>query len=1076
MSKKDKFKKDPEDEKKTLEVDLKKIGMSNGKENENEKLKDLENKFKEINQKLSDLAEEQEEVFRRISMAIGDSQLAMKSVDKTSKDFRKIKSETEEFISGMEEKLESFREEMRTGMEAFSKVDTFEESLEAVITDLKSFKEKAHESVTRLEETQQKKFKELEDSFLEMGMLQEKLAELEETLKKEIGRQFEELKGAFNIDAEIDALSKTFTEKLAEGELNQEELGERISYLEKDLREKISFAVDSLAELEVKMEDMKENFPSTIQGTSAEEMEKAISSFKTRFEEKIRSSEDMTENLKGLLLLNLQNMEEQLKGFKEEFQESLEKVQEKVGGNIEERFEGFEQQLSQFKGLSSHKVEEINQTVQNFKASSDQQIELIATLEVKMESIQEKLAKEIEDKTAGLKQQLDESNRLLHTTKENLSLEMDVLVEDTRKDISQLQKLNQEITSDLALLKEFREKTESSGNVAEQVRENLKTIEPLLQELAKRIDTLSEETDKKFARQNVRLQETADKIEYMVEGKLAKSEGKIQEISSKIETEVLSRMEPLETRITQLEGETDAKLEPLRNDIAKLRVKIDSELDKVKDSWNKLDKAISDSEGALNIAQKSKQDMARMEGEIQESVNRVQSMMGTIKENAIKVDSNLEKINLTIKLIDEARERIRNLKIPTAQMMTATPVTVAGTPMVVGGGISEEELAFNIEDIKKNPDLSDLGFDLVDLLNVMIKHDASDLHLKAGSPPTVRLEGELVPVGSQVLTEEACKKLIFSALTPQQRMKLAKRQEIDFAYSIPEARFRVNAFLQKQSVSAAFRLLWSDIPTISELHLPEVVKKLCDYNHGLVLVTGPAGCGKSTTLASMINYVNENKKLHLITIEDPIEFIHKDKMSIITQREVGTDTDSFSMALKQAVRQDPNVILIGEMRDPETIMGASIAAETGHLVLSTLHTVNTIQAINRMIDVFTGNTQKQFRMLLSTTLRGVISQKLLTRSDESGRIPAVEVLVVTPTIASLIAENKIQEIYTHMSQGGTEGMQTFTQSLTRLFERGIITREEAMFHADQPTEFRLAIEGHSTGTSTIQDDSLMSWL
>ncbi|MCD4783542.1 MAG: type IV pilus twitching motility protein PilT [Candidatus Eremiobacteraeota bacterium] len=374
------------------------------------------------------------------------------------------------------------------------------------------------------------------------------------------------------------------------------------------------------------------------------------------------------------------------------------------------------------------------------------------------------------------------------------------------------------------------------------------------------------------------------------------------------------------------------------------------------------------------------------------------------------------------------------------------------------------------------PDTSELGFDLDDLLQVMIKHEASDLHLKSGSPPTVRMEGELIPVGSQILTDNDCKMLTLSAMNQHQRKQLAKRMEVDFAYAIPTARFRVNAFLQKQSVSASFRLLRTDIPTVEELNLPETLKKLCENNHGLILVTGPAGSGKSTTLASMINYINETKKMHIITIEDPIEFVHQDKMSIITQREVGTDTESFPVALKQALRQDPNVILIGEMRDPETIMTAVIAAETGHLVLSTLHTPNTIQAINRIIDVFSGDMQKQFRLLLSNTLRGVVSQRLLNRTDEGGRIPTVEVMVVTPTIASLMLEEKTNEIYTHMVQGGTEGMQTFTQSLTELFEKGLVSKEEAMYHADQPTEFRLSIEGHTTGGSIIQEDSLMSWL
>jgi twitching motility protein PilT len=227
----------------------------------------------------------------------------------------------------------------------------------------------------------------------------------------------------------------------------------------------------------------------------------------------------------------------------------------------------------------------------------------------------------------------------------------------------------------------------------------------------------------------------------------------------------------------------------------------------------------------------------------------------------------------------------------------------------------------------------------------------------------------------------------------------------------------------------------------------------------------------------MVDYINTNRKMHVITVEDPIEFYHKDKLSLITQREVGTDTSSFADALRQALRQDPNVIMVGEMRDPETIMTAVVAAETGHLVLSTLHTPNTVQAVDRIIDTFSGELQRQFRLLLSNSLKGVVSQRLLTRADEKGRVPATEVMVVTPTISSLILEGKTEEIYPYLQQGASDGMQTFTQSLLRLYEAGLINKEEALFHADQPTEFRLGSEGHSTATaSTMADDTLMNWL
>ncbi|MFP4496654.1 MAG: type IV pilus twitching motility protein PilT [Vulcanimicrobiota bacterium] len=393
--------------------------------------------------------------------------------------------------------------------------------------------------------------------------------------------------------------------------------------------------------------------------------------------------------------------------------------------------------------------------------------------------------------------------------------------------------------------------------------------------------------------------------------------------------------------------------------------------------------------------------------------------------------------------------------------------------------IATEDLFLSPEEIIDYPEPEKLDFSLEDLLRVMVEHRASDLHLRVGAPPTVRLDGNLVYVGDEPLDEKECKDLILPIMSSTMRGMLAKRREVDFAYAIPGVRFRVNAFLQKQTVGAAFRLLWSEIPTFEELMLPPVMKKLCEYKHGLILVTGPAGSGKSTTLSSMINYINERKQIHIITVEDPIEFIHKDKKCIVTQREIGTDTGSFSTALKQALRQDPDVILIGEMRDAETIMTSVLAAETGHLVLSTLHTPNTYQAINRIVDVFSGDSQNQFRLLLSNTLRGVVSQRLLSRSDLSGRVPAVEVMLNTSTVKSLILEGNTGAIYDHIREGKVEGMQTFTSSLLQLVAEGYISKEEALYHADYPTEIRLALEGHTTGavhTDEESKDDLISWL
>ena len=350
----------------------------------------------------------------------------------------------------------------------------------------------------------------------------------------------------------------------------------------------------------------------------------------------------------------------------------------------------------------------------------------------------------------------------------------------------------------------------------------------------------------------------------------------------------------------------------------------------------------------------------------------------------------------------------------------------------------------------------DLQFSLDDLLRVVINYNASDLHIKANAPPTVRLNGDLVPIGERPLTEQESLYLVMSSIPKDKRSKLNTIREIDAAYVSRGVRFRLNAFLERGRVSAAFRMVSTQVPNFEALGLPPVLARLSNMYNGLVLVTGPAGSGKSTTLAAVIDWINRNRRAHIVTIEDPIEYYHHDIHSFVSQREIGTDTTSFAEALRQALRQDPNVIMVGEMRDVETIMTAVTAAETGHLVLSTLHTPNTVQSIDRILDTFSGDQQKQIRMLLSSCLRGVVSQKLLQRVDGKGRVPAVEVLVCTSTVQSLILEGNTKEIYPYIQQGGSEGMQTFTHALTRLLEQGMVTREEAAFHAEQSTEFRLA--------------------
>jgi len=343
-----------------------------------------------------------------------------------------------------------------------------------------------------------------------------------------------------------------------------------------------------------------------------------------------------------------------------------------------------------------------------------------------------------------------------------------------------------------------------------------------------------------------------------------------------------------------------------------------------------------------------------------------------------------------------------------------------------------------------------------DLLRVVVERDASDLHLKAGSPPVLRINGELVPYGDPLgLTPEEVKQAFDHLTSEEQREKFARELELDFAYGVPGlARFRVNAALQRGTISLAFRQVYWRTPTIEELGLPEVCKVLALKPQGLILVTGPTGCGKSTTLAAMIDYLNDRERRRVVTIEDPIEYLFRDKKCFITQRELGADTRSFSTALKHALRQDPDVILVGEMRDLETIATALTAAETGHLMLSTLHTPSASQAIDRVIDVFPPHQQRQIRVQLSTTLEGVLYQALIPRANGNGLVVAVEVMIATPAIRNLIREGKTYQMPNVIQTGTQYGMQSLNQALKDLYQRGLIALEDALARSNNPEELR----------------------
>ncbi len=361
-----------------------------------------------------------------------------------------------------------------------------------------------------------------------------------------------------------------------------------------------------------------------------------------------------------------------------------------------------------------------------------------------------------------------------------------------------------------------------------------------------------------------------------------------------------------------------------------------------------------------------------------------------------------------------------------------------------------------------------------ELLRTACENKASDLHLKVGNYPYVRVDGDLKALTQyQRISSEDMLNMAFSMMTNRQKQKFKENTELDMAYGVAGlGRFRVNVFQQRGNVGMVLRVIPTKIRTLEELYLPRVTDKICQESRGLVLVTGTTGSGKSTTLAAMVDRINTTRTDHIITIEDPIEFLHRDKKGFVNQREVEVDTPSFGSALRAALRQDPDVILVGEMRDLETIHTALIAAETGHLVFSTLHTLDATETIQRIIAVFPPPEQKQIRLLLATTLKAVISQRLVRKSDGIGRVPACEVLIATEYIRDCIINPDKTRMIKEAIAGGVSqyGMQTFDQSLYDLFTQGLITLEEALLYSSNPDEFRLRIQGIRTTADAAREE------
>ena len=353
--------------------------------------------------------------------------------------------------------------------------------------------------------------------------------------------------------------------------------------------------------------------------------------------------------------------------------------------------------------------------------------------------------------------------------------------------------------------------------------------------------------------------------------------------------------------------------------------------------------------------------------------------------------------------------------------------------------------------------------DIRELLQFMVKQNISDIHFKAECAPLIRLNGQLISTKQEIFTPESIKQIAFSVMNDVHKKRFEAEGELDMSYALSSvSRFRVNIYRQKGTIALSLRVIPLELKTFESLNLPaSTLQKLCSYQSGLILISGVTGAGTTTTLNAMVNYINENFAFNIITIEDPIEFYHKDKKSSISQREVGSDTASFGSALKYILRQDPDVIVIGEMRDPETIAAAITAAETGHLVLSTIHTMDAVHTIQRMVDSYASAQQAQMRIAISSVLRGVVAQKLMTTADDAGRVPCTEIMVMTPYVRQMISDGKIADVYTAMSRGQNEGMMTFDQDLMRTWKEGKITKEAALAESLRPDNFLSMLQGIS---------------
>ena len=612
-------------------------------------------------------------------------------------------------------------------------------------------------------------------------------------------------------------------------------------------------------------------------------------------------------------------------------------------------------------------------------------------------------------------------------------------------------------------------------------------IETLETSLGERLDALKEEVS-----QASTFAKSEDFENYKVEQGVA-----LETLEERIKTENEGLRSDFSSLKEELNSENEKNSLALEEKLEEKSSTLKSEVEEIKSSLDSLRESL---DGADQVADKLKAvyaDVEALQTRLDGYAPKFEDAIAKAEESQSEIDKHLSAIKMAMRLVEQLDERVRDIgksaeavtaaaanAVEAAPQIAATVAQAASAAASAGGVAPKAAISEPIEEEEPIPAITEnLGYDLDDILQVVISHRASDLHLQVGNTPTVRLSGDLVPVGDTKLAQDDTKALIYPAMTREQRREVKKGHEVSFAHVASDGtRFIVNAFLERGNLSANFHMLRTEVLDFDVLGLPPILKKLSLYQSGLIILTGPTGSGKSTTMASIVDYINNNRKCHIVTVEDPIEYYHKTVNSLITQREVGTDTQSFNDAINMAMRQDPDVLVISDIKDADTLMAATTAAEKGFLVIAAMNMPDTVQAVRRMLSTFTGETQRQFRLLLASCLRGVISQKLITRADDKGRVPAVEVLVVDMAVSDSILNDNLEGLAAYLQQGGVEGMQSFNQSMSALYSRGLIAKDEEQFHEEQPPvqDFSgVDAEIHlqeQPSTEMNDNDTIMNWL